>query len=104
MAPEPLPDDLPELPPNAQPWTVNVLGAFDTLNTSYTHALNVLYQEGSDVVRYKLVSSNIVDRMLPILEHMETEGVPHDWIEQCARIFGPLVYELQVTALAAEGV
>jgi hypothetical protein len=100
--PEPLPDDLPELPPNAQPWSVIVLGAFDVLSIAYTHALKVLYQEGSNVVRYQLVSSNIVDRMLPILEHMETEGMPCEWIEQCARIFGPLVYELQVIALQKE--
>jgi hypothetical protein len=30
--------------------------------------------------------------------------VPRDWVDECANIFGPLVYELQVAALAAEGV
>jgi hypothetical protein len=34
---------------------------------------------------------------------MEADGVSRPWIEACAYIFGPLVYELQVSALAAEG-
>jgi hypothetical protein len=42
--------------------------------------------------------------MIPILERMDDDGVHRHWIEGCAYIFGPLVYELQVSALAAEGV
>jgi hypothetical protein len=101
----PLPEELPALPHvhGQPPWSVNVLTAFRVLNTAYTHARGVLYQEGSDPLRYKLVSSNIVDKMLPILEHTEADGVSRDWIEECAKVFGPLVYELQVTSLAAEG-
>ncbi|KAJ7920065.1 hypothetical protein B0H13DRAFT_1867967 [Mycena leptocephala] len=34
---------------------------------------------------------------------LETE-VPRDWINHCANIFGPLVYELQIAALTAEGI
>ncbi|KAJ7764538.1 hypothetical protein DFH07DRAFT_1016246 [Mycena maculata] len=38
------------------------------------------------------------------LENMEGEGAPRDWVEAVANILGPLVYELQVAALAAEGI
>ncbi|KAJ7443602.1 hypothetical protein B0H11DRAFT_2250518 [Mycena galericulata] len=40
--------------------------------------------------------------MIPILEGLEAI-VPRDWINDCTNIFGPLVYELQVSAFVAEG-
>ena len=64
--------------------------------------LQTLCSEDSDPIRYKLVSSNIVDTMIPVLEGMEAE-VPHPWIDETAKVLGPLVYELQVAALAAGG-
>jgi hypothetical protein len=85
------------------PQSANTTTAFEVLGSAYTHALGVLHQEGGDPVRYKLVSSNNVDNMIPILECMDVDGVPRHWIETCAFTFGPLVYELQVSALAAEG-
>jgi hypothetical protein len=103
MAPQALPPSIPPLPNNPEGWSANTNAAFEVLDSAYTHALGVLHQEGGDPVRYKLVSSNIVDSMIPILERMEVDGVPRHWIEACAFIFGPLVYELQVSALAAEG-
>lgn len=104
MAAEPLPNSLPQLPENAEPWSANTHAAYGVLNTAYMHALGVLRQEGGDPLRYKLVSSNIVDNMVPILERMGADGLPRNWIEECAYILGPLVFELQVSALAAEGV
>ncbi|KAJ7727859.1 hypothetical protein DFH07DRAFT_970066 [Mycena maculata] len=35
---------------------------------------------------------------------MEGDGAPRTWVESVANILGPLVYELQVAALAAEGI
>ncbi|KAJ7760864.1 hypothetical protein DFH07DRAFT_771655 [Mycena maculata] len=99
-----LPQSLPALPENPEPWSTNTLAAYNVLNTSYIHALGVLRQESGDPVRYKLVSSNIVDNMIPILERMGTDGLPQEWLERCAYILGRLVYELQVSALAAEGI
>ncbi|KAJ7742001.1 hypothetical protein DFH07DRAFT_50882 [Mycena maculata] len=77
--------------------------AYQVLNNAYTRALETLRQEDSDVVRYKLISSNIVDNLVPILESMEGDDVLRDWVDTCAHTLGPLVYELQVAALAAEG-
>ena len=97
------PENLPPLPPNGQPWGANVLTGYQVLNDAYVRALQALFQEDSDALRYRILSSNIVDNLIPILEGLETE-VPREWVEGCANIFGPLVYELQVGALAAEGV
>ncbi|KAJ6597751.1 hypothetical protein DFH09DRAFT_1304518 [Mycena vulgaris] len=72
------------------------------LDNAYVRAIETLRQEDSDPLRYKLLSSNIIDNLIPVLEGLEAE-VPRVWIDECANIFGPLVYELQVSALAAEG-
>ncbi|KAJ7871558.1 hypothetical protein B0H13DRAFT_2349849 [Mycena leptocephala] len=100
----PVYSSIPALPDNPEGWSPNTNAAFEVLGSAYTHALGVLLQERGDPVRYKLVSSNIVDNMIPILERMDVDGVPRHWIETCAFVFGPLVYELQVSAVAAEGV
>ena len=97
------PSSLPPLPPNGQPWPANVVTGRQVLDNAYLRALQALYQEDSDAVRYRILSSNIIDNLMPILEGLETE-VSRDWVEECAHIFGPLVYELQVAALGAEGV
>jgi hypothetical protein len=103
MATFDFPENIPPLPPNAQPWTANVITGRQVLDNAYVRALQSLHQEDTDGLRYKLLSSNIIDNLIPILEGLEAE-VPRDWIDDCANIFGPLVYELQVAALAAEGV
>lgn len=97
------PETLPDLPPNANPWSTNVNTAHRVLNNTYVRALQALRTEGSDPVRYKLLSSNIIDTMIPVLEGMQAE-VPREWIDNCANTLGPLVYELQVSAHAGEGV
>lgn len=97
------PENLPPLPLNALPWSANVIAGRQVLNNAYTRALAALHEEDSDTLRYKLLSSNIVDNLIPILEGLEND-MPRDWIDDCARLLGPLVYELEVAALAAEGV
>ncbi|KAJ7215589.1 hypothetical protein GGX14DRAFT_562803 [Mycena pura] len=95
------PDNIPPLPPN--PWSTNVQNAYHVIDGAYTRALQALRAEDGDALRYKLLSSNIIDTMIPVLEGMEGE-VPREWIDSCAHTLGPLVYELQVSAHAAEGV
>ncbi|KAJ6530481.1 hypothetical protein DFH09DRAFT_1411003 [Mycena vulgaris] len=73
------PEDLPPLPPNPNPWTANVLAAYQVLNNAFVRALEALRQEDSDALRYKLLSSNIVDNLIPVLENMEEdEEDPND--------------------------
>ncbi|KAJ7735204.1 hypothetical protein B0H16DRAFT_1731466 [Mycena metata] len=97
------PENLPPLPLNAQLWSANVIAGHQVLDNAYTRALAALHEEDSDTLRYKLLSSNIVDNLIPILEGLEND-MPRDWIDDCARLLGPLVYKLEVAALAAEGV
>lgn len=96
------PEHIPPFPPNPQPWSANETAAHQVLENAYIRALQTIRAEDSDPLRYKLLSSNIIDNMIPILEGLQTT-VPRDWIDDCVNIFGPLVYELQVSALAAEG-
>jgi hypothetical protein len=95
------PENFPTLPFD-QPWSTNAITACQGLNNVYTHALQTLCEEDSDPLHYKLLYSNIFDNLIPALEGIQAE-VPRDWIDECANILGPLVYELQVSALAAEG-
>ncbi|KAJ7041724.1 hypothetical protein C8F04DRAFT_1176814 [Mycena alexandri] len=103
MEPFEFPDNIPALPQNPLPWSANVITARQLLDNVYVRALQTLREEDSDPLRYKLLSSNIIDTMIPVLEGMDGE-VPQLWIHACAEIFGPLVYELQVSALTAEGI
>ncbi|KAJ7790734.1 hypothetical protein B0H14DRAFT_2625727 [Mycena olivaceomarginata] len=61
-------------------------------------------KEDSEAVQYRVLSSNIIDNLVPVLEGMEGEEVPTGWVDSCTGILGPLVYELQVMALATEGI
>ncbi|KAJ7929826.1 hypothetical protein B0H13DRAFT_2310216 [Mycena leptocephala] len=72
------PENLPPLPPNGQPWGANVVTGRQVLEDAYIRALQALHQEDSDALRYKLLSSNIIDNLLPVLEGLERE-VPTDW-------------------------
>ncbi|KAK7005481.1 hypothetical protein R3P38DRAFT_3604766 [Favolaschia claudopus] len=79
------PDNIPQLPARNEPWSANVVTGHQVLNEAYQRA---------DPLRYKLLSSHIIDRSIPVLEGLAAD-VPRDWIDECANIFGPLVYELE---------
>ncbi|KAJ7793150.1 hypothetical protein B0H14DRAFT_2623213 [Mycena olivaceomarginata] len=98
------PDNLPLLPPNPNPWSANVLAARQVLDNVFVRTLAALRKEDSEAVQYRVLSSNIIDNLVPVLEGMEGEEVPTGWVDSCAGILGPLVYKLQVMALAAEGI
>jgi hypothetical protein len=89
------PNNLLPLPPNPHAWSASALQAHQVLDSAYTRALETLRREASEGVRYKLLSSNIVDNMVPIPERMEEDGVPREWVNNCAETLGPLVYELE---------
>lgn len=101
---EAAPSLFPALPHNNEGWTLNVVNAHRILCDAFTHARTILRQEDSDPLRFRIVSENLVNNMVPILEGMETDGVAREFIEECTHVLGPLVYELEVAALALEGV
>ncbi|KAK6988415.1 hypothetical protein R3P38DRAFT_2573347 [Favolaschia claudopus] len=96
------PENIPDFPPSNVPWPANVTTGHQVLNNSYRRAREVLLQEDSDPLRYKMHSAHIIDRSVPVLEGLDAE-VPREWTVECANLLGPLVYELEVAALAAEG-
>lgn len=98
------PSAIPPLPHTVGGWSINVVNAHHILDDAFKRALAVLRQEDSDPLRLRVVSENLVNDMVPILEGMESDGISREYIEQCIHALGPLVYELHVSALSLDGV
>jgi len=64
----------------------------------------LLCQEGGDSIRLNPALEGLVNDMVLILEQMEGEGMPANFMHTCAHTLGPLVYELRMAAMAVEGV
>jgi hypothetical protein len=98
-----VPDSLPPLPENVNGWPANVLAAYQILGSSYAHALALSHQEDGEPLRLNLASEKLVNEMVPILEQLELEGLGQAFTHGCAHAIGPLVCELKLAAMAAEG-
>lgn len=96
--------NFPALPHNPAGWSTNIHNAHTILDNAFSHGLDILRQDDSDPLRCRVVSENLVNQMVPILESLEGDGVPQDFVHTCIQVLGPLVYELEVAALSAEGV
>jgi hypothetical protein len=91
----------PPLPDNR--WSHNIEQAHLIIANAYDHAYAVLQQDDGDPVRLQTLSEQIVNDATPLLEAMYTDGVPWEWIEVATHTLGPLVFELNMAALAADG-
>jgi hypothetical protein len=98
--------EFPPLPrgTTAGRWPANIHEAHNILQTNFRHGLTLLRQEGGDPIRLNQASERLVNDSVRILERMEESEVPVEYTYQCANTIGPLVFELEVAALAAEGV
>jgi hypothetical protein len=102
-----IPAEFPPLPSDGTivgGWPANVHEAHNILRNNFHHSLTLLRQEGGDPIHLNQASEQLVDDSVRILERMEEAGVPAEYTYQCANAIGPLVFELEVAALAAEGV
>ncbi|KAL0056669.1 hypothetical protein AAF712_016725 [Marasmius tenuissimus] len=75
------------------PWSPNILNAAQRLTTIYNNARAVLGQE-SDSNRLKLYYDLIRDEAIPLLEALERESVPEDWITEGSQLFGRLASKI----------
>jgi hypothetical protein len=101
-----IPAEFPPLPIGSNAaggWSANVHEAHNILRTNFHHGRILLRQEGGDTIRLNHASEQLVNDSVRILERMEESGVPAEYTYQCANAIGPLVFELEVAALAAEG-
>jgi hypothetical protein len=101
------PIDFPPLPDHssiASGWPANVQEAHRILHDVFHRALTLLRQEGGDPLRLSHASEQLTNDSVRMLERMEESGVSPGFTQQCANAIGPLVFELEVAALAAEGV
>jgi hypothetical protein len=102
-----IPTEFPPLPNNKSllgRWSNNIQEAHHILQNNFYHGLDLIRQEGSDPVRLNHISERLVNDSVTILERMEESGVPPEFTRECANVIGPLVFELEVAALAAIGV
>jgi hypothetical protein len=99
-----VPRHLPHFPESPSGgWPANVQIAHQLIETAFTHGLSLLHQEDGEPLRLTLASERLVNETVPILEQLECEGVPQEFTFACAHAIGPLVCELKMAALAAEG-
>ncbi|KAK1220201.1 hypothetical protein PQX77_017052 [Marasmius sp. AFHP31] len=80
-------------PNHAIPWSPNVLNAVQRLSTIYSNARAVLGQE-VDASRLKLYYDLIRDEAVPLLEALEREGIPDDWITETSGLVGQLALKI----------
>ncbi|KAK7012593.1 hypothetical protein R3P38DRAFT_2549489 [Favolaschia claudopus] len=100
-----IPERLPQLPRNPQSgWNANVLLAYQSIAGSFNHASMLIHQEDGDQIQLNLASETLMKDTVPLLETLESEGVPTTFVHECARAIGPLVCELKLAALAAQGI
>jgi hypothetical protein len=97
-----IPIDFPPLPDHG--WSANIREAHHILHNAFHHALALLRQEGGDPLHLSHASEQLTNDSVRILERMEESGISPEFTQQCANAIGPLVFELEIAALAAEGV
>jgi hypothetical protein len=102
-----IPLEFPQLPDNGPiigGWPANIREAHNILRNNFHRGLGLVRQEGGDPIRLNHMSEQLMNDSVRILERMEESGISHEYTRQCANVIGPLVFELEVAALAAEGV
>jgi hypothetical protein len=101
-----IPTDFPLLPSDGTiigGWPANIHEAHNILWNNFHHGLTLLQQEDGDLICLNQASEHVVNDSVRILERME-ETVSAEYTHQCASAIGPVVFELEVAALAVEGV
>ncbi|KAK6977548.1 hypothetical protein R3P38DRAFT_2472235, partial [Favolaschia claudopus] len=71
---------------------------------SFDHACRLLRQEDGEAVRLNMALETLTKESIPLLDKLELLGVPQTFTHACAHAIGPLVCELKLAALAAQGV
>lgn len=83
--------EFPRLPerPNDEPWSANVLAAFDILWQAHRESTEILQVNNVDPTRLSIHIDIIVKDVIPLLvgveSSMEEEGITQEWIEDASR-------------------
>ncbi|KAF8491102.1 hypothetical protein JB92DRAFT_3222038 [Gautieria morchelliformis] len=93
--------DLPEALDNIQ-WSHEVHAAHQILTDGYQSAHLLLRREDGDAMRLRHHSQRITSNLVHLLEALEQEGLPIDWIVCCAHALAGLKVELESAAVGAE--
>jgi len=97
-----LPIEFPLLPnPNYHNQHQTVT-AYNILKQAFDHAVSLLRTESGDASQLCHHSENILCSLLPIFEGLGAEGLPAQWVNTTAHIFGMLMVELEAAALGAD--
>jgi hypothetical protein len=93
--------DLPETLDNTQ-WSYEVHSAHQILRDGYHSAHLLLRREDGDAMRLRHHSQRITSNLVHLLEALEQEGLPMDWIVSCAHALAGLKVDLESAASGAE--
>ena len=101
-----LPEQFPALPehPDNGVWSANALEAHGILHSSYNHGHHALQAGDNDPHRLRIHSDHILNRMLPILEALESEVLNYAWVKEAARVLAALAVSLERSAVVMDGV
>ncbi|KAJ6491345.1 hypothetical protein C8R47DRAFT_1214733 [Mycena vitilis] len=100
------PAQFPALPltPEEFNWSPAVLEAHNIITTAYDRAATLLRQEEPDPLRLRIHSEQVLDKLVPILEHLVPEVGDYGWLEDCAAALGELTVGLERSAIIADGI
>ena len=101
MAQSLLLDGIPELPLGYE-WSYDVELARTILVDSYLSAHRVLCQEDGDKFRLHYHSDRISKELVPILQALESEGLPQGWVSRSAEVLGGLLVDLERAAASTD--
>lgn len=85
-------------------WSPNVHRAFNLLDRAYGRAFLVLQEGEQDAHRLHLHADKIMTRSFPILDALEHEGMPQDWVMETGGLLASIILLLEQNAHEADNV
>jgi hypothetical protein len=101
-----LPAQFPDLPAPAEderPWRQNVLKAYGIISEAFSRATQLLRQEDGDALRLRIHSEKIMQRMIPLLDALDSEVHDPNWTSVCTHVLAGVMVALEAAAFAADG-
>lgn len=98
---------LPPLPLRVTPWSSHVYTANHLLQDLYRRPIEILSQGNYNLHQIQQHQESILENAIPLLLEMENaaadEGIPFQWLSDCADHFARLLVELENALQATTG-
>lgn len=98
---------LPPLPQRSTPWSSNIYEANQLLRELYCRPLELVTSGNYNTHRIDQHRHLILEDAIPLLIEVEEaashEGLPLEWVNDCADCFAKLLVELENASVSASG-